>query len=69
MSVATSIADTITDEERAAALRFCETCEDGQEYDVPSAMMRRLAQIGLVKHKGGGFYEMLPAMLEIRDAA
>ncbi len=26
--------DTVTDEEKKAALRFCETCEDGEGYDV-----------------------------------
>lgn len=28
----------LTIDERKAALRFCETCEDGQGFDVPKAM-------------------------------
>jgi len=45
--------------EKAAAIRFCDCCEDFDAggYDVPSAMMKRLAEIGLVKHRGGGWYE------------
>ena len=54
----------LTIEERKAALRFCETCEDGQGFDVPKAMMRRLAELGLVTHKGGGWYEGT-AMLDV----
>lgn len=52
----------ITEEERKAALRFCETCEDGEGYDVPKLMMKRLAALGLVVHKGGGWYEGTPAL-------
>ncbi len=40
---------SITEEERTALFRFYETCEDGQEYDVPLPMMRRLAFIGLIR--------------------
>jgi len=35
--------------EMAALRRFCETCEDGEGYDVPKLMMNRLACIGLVR--------------------
>lgn len=35
--------------EMAALRRFCETCEDGEGYDVPKMMMNRLACIGLVR--------------------
>lgn len=38
----------ITGEEKKAALRFWETSEDGQGYDVPKPMMKRLAVLGLV---------------------
>ena len=36
----------LTDEEKRAAMRFCETCEDGEGYDVPKSMMKRLEQLG-----------------------
>lgn len=48
---------TLSDEERDAALRFIETTEDGEGYDVPKPMMRRLAAAGLVHHLGGGYYQ------------
>lgn len=48
---------TLSDEERDAALRFIETTEDDEGYDVPKPMMRRLAAAGLVQHLGGGYYQ------------
>ena len=57
----------MTDAEKKAAARFNETTEDGEGYDVPKPMMRRLAEIGLVIHKGGGWYEQTDALLEIED--
>jgi hypothetical protein len=53
---------SLTDDEKKAALRFCETCEDGEGYDVPKPMMKRLAALGLVVYKGFGVYEGTPAM-------
>lgn len=47
----------LSDAERDAALRFIETCEDAEGYDVPKSMMRRLAVAGLVHHLGGGYYQ------------
>lgn len=35
-----------------AFLRFCETCEDGQEYDVPLDRMERLADLGVIQQLG-----------------
>lgn len=48
---------TLADDERSALLRFAETCDDGQEYDVPNAMMQRLAKIGVVRRVTVGIYE------------
>lgn len=48
----------ITPDEMASLARFCETCEDGQEYDVPVEMMRQLAVIGLVRRTTGSRYEI-----------
>lgn len=56
----------LTDEEKNAALRFCETCEDGEGYDVPKAMMKRLGELGLVVHKGGGWYEGVSALEQLQ---
>jgi hypothetical protein len=56
----------LTDNERKAALRFCETCEDGEGYDVPKKMMKRLAELGLVLHLGGGYYEGTNALNELQ---
>lgn len=39
-----------------ALMRFSETCEDGQGYDVPKPMMRALAAIGVVQHTSAGIY-------------
>ena len=54
-----AVKPTITTEEMAALNRFCECCEDFDSggYDVPKAMMKRLACIGLVRACGFGRYE------------
>lgn len=46
----------ISEKEVEAALRFCETCEDGEGYDVPKHMMKRLAELGLVTYEHFGRY-------------
>jgi hypothetical protein len=61
-----AVAPVLTDEEKRAALRFCETCEDSEGYDVPKPMMKRLAELGLVVHKGGGWYEGTPALEQLQ---
>lgn len=58
-------APTITFDELKAALRFCETCEDDQDYDVPKSMMHRLETLGLVRHCGRGVFEGLPLLDEL----
>ncbi len=52
----------LREEELAAALRFCETCEDGEGYDVPKAMMKRLAELGLVVYCHFGRYAGTPLL-------
>lgn len=52
--------------------RFNETCEDGQEYDVPKERMRAMASFGLVRWCGGSRFEITDcgiAVLESVDAA
>lgn len=46
----------LTDDEREAFERFNETCEDGEGYDVPKPMMKRLAEIGVIHHTSRGIY-------------
>ena len=48
----------MTNDERAAFERFNETCEDGEGYDIPKQVMKRLAVIGVVHHASGGVYSM-----------
>ena len=46
----------MSEDEREAFERFNETCEDGEGYDVPKTMMRRLAEIGVIHHTSRGIY-------------
>jgi hypothetical protein len=48
----------ISHDERAHLERFQECCEDGAQYDVPPQMMKRLAEIGLVRRVTGSIYEI-----------
>ncbi len=57
----------LTPEERAAALRFCETCQDDEGYDVPKPMMKRLVELGLVEYKGFGRYQQTDAILKLEN--
>lgn len=59
---------TLTEIERDALLRFNETCDDGEGYDVPKAMMRRLATVGVVQWVGGSSYGITEIGREIVDA-
>jgi hypothetical protein len=43
-------------DERQSFERFNETCADGEGYDVPKPMMRRLAEIGVIYHMSRGIY-------------
>lgn len=44
-------------EELAALRRFDECAQDGEGYDVPKAMMQRLAEIGVVQRRSGAYYQ------------
>jgi hypothetical protein len=57
----------ILGDELAALHRFYETCEDGQDYDVPTPMMKRLAVIGLVRRVTGSRYEFTDFGLSVRN--
>ncbi len=58
---------SMSDDEKAAALRFCETCDDNEGYDVPRKMMLKLAAHGLVIDKLFGRFEQTDLLLDIRD--
>lgn len=47
----------ILPDEMAALRRFHECSQDGDEYDVAKPMMKRLAEIGLVRRVTGSIYE------------
>ncbi len=60
--------DWMSPEEVRAAVRFCETCDDDEGYDVPRAMMKRLEALGLVVDKKFGRFEQTSLLLDIREA-
>jgi len=62
----------VSSEELAALRRFYECAVDGEGYDVPKEMMRRLAELGLVNRKSGAYFETTSfglAVLEGKFAA
>ena len=48
----------ISSDELVALLRFKETCDDGECYDVDKSMMKNLAMIGVINHLSAGYYEI-----------
>lgn len=60
--------DWMSPEEVRAAVRFCETCDDDEGYDVPRTMMKRLEVLGLVVDKKFGRFEQTDLLLDIRNA-
>ncbi|POA45579.1 hypothetical protein C1893_23270 [Pseudomonas sp. MPR-ANC1] len=58
----------LTEQQRTDVLRFHETCEDDQGYDVPKARMKSLARVGLVRSLGFGRYEMTDVGLALVEA-
>lgn len=57
-SHAQTTAPVLSADEFKALARFCDTCEDGEGYDVPKKMMKQLARIGVVNHVNSGVYEL-----------
>ena len=60
-----ALALEIPDDLVSSALRFWDTCEDGQCYEVPRDLMRRLSDFGLVKHVGGGRYMSTDILIQL----
>lgn len=51
----------LTGQQSRDLLRFNETTEDGQDYDVPKERMKSLAALGLIRWVGGSRYEFTDA--------
>jgi hypothetical protein len=52
---------SMSEDQCNALLRFNETCEDGQEYDVRRSMMKSLTYVGMVRWCGGSRFEITDA--------
>lgn len=52
---------TMSEDQCNALLRFNETCEDGQPYDVRRPMMKSLTHVGVVRWCGGSRFEITDA--------
>lgn len=52
---------SMSEDQANALLRFNETCEDGQEYDVRRSMMKSLTYVGMVRWCGGSRFEITDA--------
>lgn len=63
-----NLLQAMTDAEKKAALRFCDTCDDDEGYDVPRPMMKRLETLGLVIDKKFGRFEQTKLLLDVRDS-
>lgn len=63
-----NLLQVMTDDEKKAALRFCDTCDDDEGYDVPRPMMKRLETLGLVIDKKFGRFEQTKLLLDVRDS-
>lgn len=59
---------SMSDDEVQAAVRFCDTCDDGEGYDVARDMMKRLEALGLVVDKKFGRFQQTLQLLDMRDA-
>lgn len=55
----------ITGQQQRDILRFRDTCEDDQGYDVPKDRMKSLARLGLIRQTGFSRYEIT----DVGDAA
>ena len=58
----------LTEQQRRDVLRFHETTEDDQGYDVPADRMKSLARVGLIRSIGFKRYEFTDAGLAVVEA-
>ncbi|MGB4488458.1 MAG: hypothetical protein WBI95_23560 [Pseudomonas veronii] len=56
-----SVSISLTKQQERDILRFYDTCEDGQGYDVPKDRMKSLACLGLIRPTGFSRYELTDA--------
>jgi len=59
----------MTADELAALRRFYECAADGEGYDVPKPMMRRLSEIGVVQRISGAYYHTTEYGLAVLESA
>jgi hypothetical protein len=59
----------LTEQQHRDVLRFHETTEDGQGYDVPADRMKSLARVGLIRSVGFKRYEFTYAGLALVEVA
>lgn len=62
----------ISEQQERDILRFRDTCEDDQGYDVPKDRMKSLARLGLIRPTGFSRYEITDvgdAVIEVLLAA
>lgn len=52
---------SMSEDQANALLRFNDTCEDGQPYDVRRSMMKSLTYVGMVRWCGGSRFEITDA--------
>lgn len=52
---------SMSEDQCNALLRFNDTCEDGQQYDVRRSMMKSLTYVGVVRWCGGSRFEITDA--------
>lgn len=56
-----SVPMILTEQQERDIQRFYDTCEDGQDYDVPKDRMKSLARLGLIRTTGFSRYEITDA--------
>jgi hypothetical protein len=59
--------DGITPKEAYWATHFNSTVEDEGTFSLPDGMKKRLVELGLIEHRGGGYYWQTDLMLEAKD--
>lgn len=60
-NVEISVRFSMSEDQCNALLRFNETSEDGQEYDLRRSMMKSLTYAGMVRWCGGSRFEITDA--------
>lgn len=64
MNISVRLIVSMSEDQCNALLRFHETCEDGQPYDVRRSMMKSLTYVGMIRWIGGSRFEITDAGIE-----